>query len=293
MSIESHMLLLRLDSHPLKAQTNTIKRFDLLIQYASSLLPNLSGWLMSRLICRPRRRNLTAKTRAFLETSMPINLKIGNKNIVGYAWGEGPTVLFVHGWSTHSGTWHPYVARLVDSGFRVVAFDAPAHGQSDGQVLTPLRYMAAINAFIENIKMPYALVGHSYGAMSAVLSLRNMENYPSKMVLLGTFESVHTIFNSCAKHLNLTDKVQRAVKRYAKNMLGDDMESFSVSQAMSNFSEVEVLVVHDKEDRIAPVSDAVLIAQNAVNSTLVLTEGLGHNLKHDEVVDKILAFIAR
>ena len=100
---------------------------------------------------------------------------------MGYAWGEGPTILFVHGWTNHSGTWQSYIAQLVDSGYRVVAFDAPAHGQSSGSVLTPVRYMTVINAFIENIGMPHAIVGHSYGAMCAVLSLRNNPNYPQKI----------------------------------------------------------------------------------------------------------------
>ncbi len=281
------------ESHPLQAQTQNIKRFDAVLQFGSSIFPNLSGWVMSRLICRPIRRNLTPNNRAFLATSMPIDLTIQGKKIVGYAWGEGPTVLFVHGWATHAGSWHPYVARLVESGYRVVAFDAPAHGQSGGRVLTPLRYMNVINAFIENIEMPYALVGHSYGAMSAVLSLRNQQNYPSKLVLLGSFESVHTIFSSCAKHLNLSEKVQKAVKKYAKNMLGGEMESFSVSQTIKGFSDAQILIVHDCDDTIAPVKDAWTMANAATNTTLLLTNGLGHKLKHDDIVDKVLAFIAK
>ena len=281
------------EAHPLQAQTKNIKRFDSVVNYASSIFPNISGWVMSRLICRPLRRNLSPNSKAFLETSMPIDLIIQGKKTKGYAWGEGPTVLFVHGWATHAGSWQPYVARLVESGYRVVAFDAPAHGHSGGRVLTPLRYMNVINAFIENIEMPYALVGHSYGAMSAVLSLRNQRNYPSKLVLLGSFESVNTIFSCCAKHLNLSEKVQKAVKKYAKNMLGGEMESFSVSQTIKGFSDAEILIVHDRNDAIAPVNDAYTMANAATNTTLLLTNGLGHKLKHDDVVDKVLAFIAK
>ena len=281
------------EKHPLQAQTKNIKRFDAMLQFGSSIFPNLSGWIMSRLICRPIRRKLAPNNRAFLATSMPIDLTIQGKKIIGYAWGEGPTVLFVHGWATHSATWHPYVARLVESGYRVVAFDAPAHGQSGGRVLTPLRYMNVINAFIENIEMPYALVGHSYGAMSAVLSLRNQRDYPAKIVLLGSFESVHTIFSSCAKHLNLCEKVQEAVKKYAKNMLGGEMESFSVSQAIKRFSDAQILIVHDCDDAIAPVNDAWTMAQSAPNATLLLTNELGHQLKHPKIVDAVLAFIEK
>ncbi|MFW6193451.1 MAG: alpha/beta hydrolase [Gemmatimonadota bacterium] len=50
-----------------------------------------------------------------------------------YAWGEeGPTVLLVHGWSSHTGHMTGFVDPLLRRGFRVVAFDGPAHGRSPG-----------------------------------------------------------------------------------------------------------------------------------------------------------------
>jgi pimeloyl-ACP methyl ester carboxylesterase len=281
------------ETHPLEAQTLKIKRFDAAINLGSSLFPNLAGWVMSRLICRPFRRKMNATSKAFLATSMPINLTVKGQKIMGYAWGEGPTILFVHGWTNHSGMWQSYIAQLVDSGFRVVAFDAPAHGQSSGSVLTPVRYMTDINAFIENIGMPHAIVGHSYGAMCAVLSLRNKPQYPKKLVLLGAFEGVHTILQSCAKQLNLTEKVQNAVRKHLKHMLGGDIEAISVSQTLPQFSQADVLIVHDKNDPVAPVGDAWAMANAKPNASLLITNGLGHKLRHDDVVDKVVGFIVK
>jgi pimeloyl-ACP methyl ester carboxylesterase len=281
------------ETHPLAAQTSKIKRFDAAINLGSSLFPNLAGWVMSRLICRPFRRKMTPTSRAFLATSMPINFTVKGQKIMGYAWGEGPTILFVHGWTNHTGMWQSYVAQLMDSGYRVVAFDAPAHGQSQGKILTPLRYMNVISAFIENIGMPHAIVGHSYGAMCAVLSLRNKPHYPQKMVLLGTFEGVHTILKSCAQQLNLTEKVQKAVRKHLKHMLGGDIEAISVSQTLPQFSQADVLIVHDKQDPVAPVGDAWAMANAKPNASLLITNGLGHKLRHDDVVDKVVGFIVK
>src|SRR6185369_13228471 len=45
-------------------------------------------------------------------------------------WGTGPRVLLVHGWNGHAGRLSSFVQPLVEAGFGVVAFDAPAHGIS-------------------------------------------------------------------------------------------------------------------------------------------------------------------
>nr|BFF27408.1 hypothetical protein GCM10025732_53730 [Glycomyces mayteni] len=48
----------------------------------------------------------------------------------GYDWGEGPLVYLVHGWGGSTGDFKFIAANLVAAGFRVVAFDAPSHGNS-------------------------------------------------------------------------------------------------------------------------------------------------------------------
>ena len=50
--------------------------------------------------------------------------------IAGQVWGDGPTVYLVHGWGGHRGQLRSLVEPLVDAGLRVVAYDAPAHGDS-------------------------------------------------------------------------------------------------------------------------------------------------------------------
>ncbi|HZV24151.1 MAG TPA: alpha/beta fold hydrolase, partial [Luteimonas sp.] len=59
--------------------------------------------------------------------------------IATYAWGDPaiqPYVLFAHGWSSHGTRFLPWIPRLREAGYAVVAFDQPAHGRSDGQRTT-------------------------------------------------------------------------------------------------------------------------------------------------------------
>src|SRR6478609_3042547 len=55
-------------------------------------------------------------------------------DLATYRWGGGDrTVLLLHGWRGRASQFAPLVRELVAEGFHVVAFDAPAHGDSPGR----------------------------------------------------------------------------------------------------------------------------------------------------------------
>ena len=56
---------------------------------------------------------------------------------VAEVWGEGPVVLLVHGWGGWRGQLGRFVAPLVDAGHRVVAVDAPGHGDAGAGFMGP------------------------------------------------------------------------------------------------------------------------------------------------------------
>jgi alpha-beta hydrolase superfamily lysophospholipase len=52
-------------------------------------------------------------------------------------WGEGRTVLLVHGWSGSHSDMHGLVPALVAAGIAAVTLDLPAHGDSTGATASP------------------------------------------------------------------------------------------------------------------------------------------------------------
>jgi non-heme chloroperoxidase len=46
-------------------------------------------------------------------------------------WGEGPPVLFVHGWAMNSQAWQPAMLLTAQAGFQAIAYDRRGHGRSD------------------------------------------------------------------------------------------------------------------------------------------------------------------
>jgi pimeloyl-ACP methyl ester carboxylesterase len=78
-----------------------------------------------------------------------------------YSWGEGPTVLLVHGWSGRASQLARYAAPLVARGYRAVAVDGPGHGRSDGW-FTNLPQMADALMAVQAQEGPFAgVLAHS------------------------------------------------------------------------------------------------------------------------------------
>jgi hypothetical protein len=67
----------------------------------------------------------------------------GGRSVVVESWGSGPPVYLVHGWGGWRGQLGAFVDPLLARGYRVVAFDAPSHGESApgsfGRAVVPSR----------------------------------------------------------------------------------------------------------------------------------------------------------
>jgi non-heme chloroperoxidase len=92
--------------------------------------------------------------------------------------GEGPTVLFVHGYTSRVLEWNVVWDALLARGFRVIAFDQRGHGRStlgsDGVGSEPMA--ADVAAVLEHFDIRDGiLVGHSMGGF---VSIRALVDHP-------------------------------------------------------------------------------------------------------------------
>ncbi len=56
-------------------------------------------------------------------------MSYGESN-VAWVWGNGPLVMFVHGWSGRAAQMAPLALHVANLGFRSVAIDVTGHGDS-------------------------------------------------------------------------------------------------------------------------------------------------------------------
>ena len=98
------------------------------------IAPALTGRLACRLWYQTTRFPLPALEKNALLDADVKRQEINGSTVASYAWGDtGAWVLLIHGWNGRGTQLSAFVKPLLHSGFRVLAFDAPAHGKSSGK----------------------------------------------------------------------------------------------------------------------------------------------------------------
>ncbi len=102
--------------------------------------------------------------------------------------GQGPTLLFVHGFPLSREAWRGQVDRL-RGGYRVVAPDLPGFGESPARPgpLTMDRLTDDVRGLLARLAPgPAVLIGHSMGGYVALAFVRRFPEMLSGLVLVGT-----------------------------------------------------------------------------------------------------------
>src|SRR4029453_9067342 len=103
-------------------------------------------------------------------------VKSDGARIAVETWGEGTPVYLAHGWAGRRGQLSALIDPLVARGHRVVAFDAPSHGDSSPGVRGPRsssipEFANALWAVVVRFGSPHAVIAHSMGATATAVAL--------------------------------------------------------------------------------------------------------------------------
>jgi pimeloyl-ACP methyl ester carboxylesterase len=216
----------------------------------------------------------------------------------GQVWGSGPVVYLVHGWGGRGSQLGSFVEPLVAGGFRVVMFDAPAHGDSDHGPAGPGRthgveFGRALDAVFARFGPAHAVVAHSLGAISTYLTLRFGWLSTGRLVLVAPMVAAAPLFDQFQRTLGFGARTRRAFDRHLEEFVGIPMAEFDARHQASYVDAVPTLVVHDRGDRQTPWADSARLVTSLPDARLVTTDGLGHRriLEDSAVVREVRAFL--
>jgi len=227
----------------------------------------------------------------------PLVFDFENKKVHGYRWGNSTNqkVLILHGFSSTLTKFLHYVEPLVQNGMEVYAFDAPAHGISEGNTINVLQYRDLIQKINELYGPMNSYICHSFGGLALSLyAEKNLHNKETNIVLIAPATETTTALHYFSSKLGISKNLQTAIKNHIFEKSGMKAEEFSVRRALKQVP-ANILWIHDLDDDVTPWIDAEQVKKdNHPNIQFVNTTGLGHRrIYKDPVVAKqVVEFIA-
>ncbi len=238
---------------------------------------------------QPPKREVKMLTNSILSTIYIHRLK---QKIKVYQYNaKQKNVLLVHGWSGRGSQMALLAEALNQANLGVISFDAPAHGQSEGN-------QAHLGLFIECVKEmakqfgPFeAAVGHSMGGI-ALLNVMEQNCFAKKIVVIGSGDRLENVFDEFVENAGLDQNIKQKLIEKFEAFLGKKLAAVASSEVAKNI-EIPVFVVHDKHDREVGMKAAINIHNNLKNGQILITEGLGHRriLHESAVIEAIINFI--
>ncbi|MFT3911880.1 MAG: alpha/beta fold hydrolase [Ferruginibacter sp.] len=244
-----------------------------------------------RLFCTPLLK--LVKPGQVFKDAEPLEFLLDGKKIRGFRSNHPAEhkVLLLHGFSSNCHNFDHYVTALVQKGYEVLAFDAPAHGASEGKTVNAVGYSEMIKKVIELYGPIEGFIAHSFGGLAICLALENiMHDQNTKLVLIAPATETTTAIDSAFNILGIKNqRLKTALENIILEKSGREPAWFSIRRAMHNIRS-SVLWVHDEDDDVTPLHDALKVKDdNHPNIKFNITKGLGHRkIYRDAAVKKVI-----
>jgi len=255
-----------------------------------TLFPERASYLLERIFLTPLKSTQNFQPDSWPEPDQ--TLDHDGRALACWSWGEGPTIVLLHGWGGSARQFSAFVAPLVEAGFRVVAYDAPAHGASEGRQTDFFDYVAALHRVAETFGPLHGVVAHSFGAPTSTWAVSHGLAL-NKLVLIAPPVNMAAFATFVSRFLGFPSRVRDHMARRFETKHDVHWPELSTDRNAA-LIEAPMLVVHDEGDRQVRWQAGESVADAATNGTFLKTTGLGHSriLADAGVVQQITAFLS-
>ena len=262
------------------------------------LAPTAAANVALKLFLSPPRVKAPSWERPFMESAVTGTLSVYDRAFRTYSWGNGErTIVICHSWGGRASQLGNFIGPLTAAGFRVIGFDAPAHGASDGKHTDMMEYSAAIHAVVTHFGPIHGILGHSFGAGNSLFAWERFGFPVSRMALIGCFSNATWITERFGEILGIPEKVlvemRAALERRYDGKL--NWASLDIGRFAQKYPG-KLLMVHDRDDYEIPYFHAEKIVESAARPEVVLmsTKKQGHRriLRNQQVIDDVTNFFS-
>ncbi|MFM4832102.1 alpha/beta hydrolase [Aeromonas media] len=197
----------------------------------------------------------------------------GEGTLMSYRLGQGPVWLLMHGWSGSASQFYPLMSHIAAQGFTALAYDHPAHGQSEGSTGHLPRFVRAFDEILARVGPVQGVITHSMGGAVTLSSHHPALDALPLLLISPVLDYVPQLYGMVARSgysIRLFDAVVKEIEHEYQHPLStvDPLGRLARRQGAA-------LIVHDEEDRFAPHKDSLRAVEDG-RTRLVSTRGLGH-----------------
>ncbi|MCH3882901.1 MULTISPECIES: alpha/beta fold hydrolase [Tenacibaculum] len=272
------------------------KTIKTIVKISELISTKLTTWLVSKLFTTPITYKTPKREMAMEKSAQKKKIYINSiqkeVHILSYGYSK-KKVLLAHGWAGRSTQLFMVADKLLEKGYMVISFDAPAHGKSTGKTTNMIEYIETIKE-INNTFGPFeAAVGHSFGGM-AILNTQAEKKIFKTLVTIGAADLITNITQRFVQSLELKPLIALKMTQSFNKKLNINLNDYSANYAAKKVL-APTLVIHDSKDGDVPVSCAHNIRQNLKKGSLLITNGLGHTkiLRDKETMNYAVNFIIK
>ena len=257
---------------------------------APELATRAALWLFTK----PYRSKPQSNELGWLNQADSFSIEHNGQKLTVMSWGSGPVVLCVHGWSSRGLRFVRFIKPLTEAGYKVVAFDGPAHGSSSGSHVDAMEYAESILAVAENTGAIHAILAHSFGATATMLALEKGLTV-DRAVFFSALNGIRGPLDFLGARLQLPNAVLDKVKRAFEEKFSRTIESLEAVRVVPHLKHFPLLVCHDKDDPLLPHHNALDLVRVWTGSELITTLGVGHEgiLDDPHLIQAATSFLLR
>lgn len=241
------------------------------------LLPQRLAFVLTRTLASiPSNAPLKAHDRKVLDVARRIEFG-SDRRKVAWIWGQGPTVVFVHGWGGGAGQMVGLAESAANDGFQSVVFDVQAHGESSGRSVSFRHFIDDLAELSDFLAVPiHAYVGHSAGAlcMMAARELRGLR--AARYVCLCAPRAPYVPVREITQRLNPRDDVLRRCEAYYASQFERSWQELDHGCAFRDTGHGRLLLIYDLDDARVDNNDDTIVRTVWPSAQVVKTRGLGH-----------------
>jgi len=275
-----------------------MKYYLILIRYSlnflSFVLPTYAGKKAISVFSKVRKKEVKGKEQEFFDQSHSFTVPRPGEDISCYELGnpKGKLLFLVHGWESNPGCFTQFLPHL--SSYRIIAFTLPSHAHKKETHTNMYECKDAFKLVLDFIspKEEFHVVAHSLGSSVTAFALSETNYKVDKLVFLSANNDIVQVFEDFQKLLGFNDRVFRLIAERIEHIAGDKLEEMKVEDRLSRVKFNELLLIHDRFDKIIPFEKSETLSKKFSNSKLIPFQRIGHYrmLWNDKVLKEVLDF---